>query len=131
MHSVLKSPLTPPVCNHTTSSYLHCLLDNALPLKFQELMVANAGIKDVDRMETGHVPVVSTKKTGEVTTWTQERNWVKGQVDKISGLRVMRVSKLWSILEICDGIHVPWRWRGRRPWWRGLYDFGVSRSLLG
>lgn len=49
--------------------------------------MANAGIKDLERFETGHVAFQNPEKMGDVTKWVQE------QIDKTFGGRVKRVSK--------------------------------------
>lgn len=86
-HSALGSPHTHPAYNHIPSLDLLCNPDNAPPFKSQERMVANAGIKDLERFETGHVAFQNPEKVGDVTKWVQE------QIDKTFGGRVKRVSK--------------------------------------
>lgn len=86
-HSALGSPHTHPAYNHIPSLDLLCNPDNAPPFKSQERTVANAGIKDLERFETGHVAFQNPEKMGDVTKWVQE------QIDKTFGGRVKRVSK--------------------------------------
>lgn len=79
-------PSTHPADN-IPPSYLLNTLQIAVPIMVQERLVADAGITDVRRIGTGHVPFANPKKIAELTEGVQK------QLDKTFGRHVKRAPK--------------------------------------